>query len=96
MTALKFAVPFTPPHRLGTATGIVNVGGHVASLVCILLIGLVSTALPHAGLAGDDALRWAFAVQYPLWTVGAWQILRSRGRARRTYGRHTARLGYGA
>ncbi|MGK5683435.1 MFS transporter [Actinoplanes sp. URMC 104] len=96
MIGFDHARSFNPGHRLSTATGIVNVGGHVASLVCILLIGLVSTALPHAGLSGDDALRWAFAVQYPLWIVGAWQILRYRGRARRTYGRYTARLRYGA
>jgi hypothetical protein len=29
-------------------------------------------------------------MQFPLWAVGAGQILRYRGRARRTYGRYTA------
>ena len=36
-----FARTFVPPERLGTATGLVNVGGFVASLVAIFLVGAV-------------------------------------------------------
>ena len=90
MIGFDHARSFNPGHRLSTATGIVNVGGHVASLTCIMLIGLVLAVLPHAGVADADALRWAFVVQFPLWLLGAWQILRYRGRARQTYGRYTA------
>jgi MFS family permease len=91
MIGFDHARSFNPGHRLSTATGIVNVGGHVASLTCIMLIGLMLAVLPHTGAGNDPgALRWAFAVQFPLWAVGAGQILRYRGRARRTYGRYTA------
>jgi len=91
MIGFDHARSFNPGHRLSTATGIVNVGGHVASLTCIMLIGLVLAVLPHAGGISDAvALRWAFVVQFPLWLLGAWQILRYRSRARQTYGRYTA------
>ena len=87
MIGFDHARSFNPGHRLSTATGIVNVGGHVASLICVMAIGLVLSVLP-AGDAG--AMRWAFAVQYPLWIIGAWQILRYRSKARLAYGRYTA------
>ena len=41
MIGFDFARTFNPPNRLGTATGIVNVGGFVASLLTILLIGVL-------------------------------------------------------
>ena len=44
MIGFEFARTFNPPNRLGTATGIVNVGGFVASLLTILLIGLILDA----------------------------------------------------
>jgi MFS family permease len=91
MIGFDHARSFNPRDRLSTATGIVNMGGHVASLTCILLIGLGVAVLPHAsGMSQAGALRWAFVVQYPLWLLGAWQIRRYRGRAREAYGRYTA------
>jgi MFS family permease len=88
MIGFDFARSFNPVTRLGSATGIVNVGGFLASLISILLIGLVlgafSAAVPATGQA--EAFRWAFAVQYPLWALGAVQILRYRRKARRAYG----------
>jgi hypothetical protein len=92
MIGFDHARSWNPGDRLSTATGIVNVGGHVASLTCIMLIGLVLAVLPGRGGGGYDpgALRWAFAVQYPLWLLGAVQILRFRGKARIAYGRYTA------
>jgi MFS family permease len=96
MIGFDHARSFNPGHRLSTATGIVNVGGHVASLTCILAIGVVLALLPRSGVSSDTAMRWAFAVQYPLWITGAWQILRYRRRARLAYGRYTTRVRYGA
>ena len=43
MIGFDFARSFNPPNRLGTATGIVNVGGFLASLVTMLLVGVCST-----------------------------------------------------
>jgi MFS family permease len=86
MIGFDHARSFNPVARIGTATGIVNVGGHLASLTGILLIGLVLALAPgDAGGYGAGAFRWAFLVQYPLWLLGAVQILRYRRRARLAY-----------
>lgn len=81
MIGFEHARSFNPAERLGTATGIVNVGGHTASLTCILAIGVVLTLLAGS----PDSFRWAFLVQYPLWALGAVQIVRYRRQARRRY-----------
>lgn len=70
-----FARTFNPIERIGVATGIVNGGGFIASMLVIALIGI------SMDLLGD--FRWAFAMQYPLWILGTVQVLRHRVRARR-------------
>ncbi|MFI5846616.1 nitrate/nitrite transporter [Micromonospora chalcea] len=85
MIGFDYARTFNPVHRIGSATGIVNVGGFAASIVLILAVGLV---LDLATPAGHDApplsaFRWAFAVQFLLWALGAAQVLRYRNAARR-------------
>ncbi|WP_243420699.1 MFS transporter [Micromonospora globispora] len=84
-----YARTSNPVHRIGSATGIVNVGGFVASMVLILAIGVVLDLTTPAGHSAPtlDAFRWAFAVQYLLWGLGAVQVLRYRNAARR---RHAA------
>ena len=84
-----YARTSNPVHRIGSATGIVNVGGFVASMVLILAIGVVLDLATPAGHSAPtlDAFRWAFAVQYLLWGLGAVQVLRYRNAARR---RHAA------
>jgi MFS family permease len=72
------------PHRLGSATGIVNVGGFVASLSTIGLIGLV-LSLREPGGAGNytlDDFRVAFSVQYVMWAIGVAGLLTARRRLR--------------
>ncbi|MEU1604535.1 MFS transporter [Micromonospora matsumotoense] len=82
-----YARTFNPVHRIGSATGIVNVGGFVASIVLVLAIGVVLDLTTPAGAGAPplDAFRWAFAVQYLLWAVGAVQVLRYRNAARRRH-----------
>ncbi|MDO3685681.1 nitrate/nitrite transporter [Micromonospora sp. C28ISP2-4] len=85
MIGFDYARSFNPVHRIGSATGIVNVGGFAASIVLILAVGVV---LDLATPAGHDApplsaFRWAFAVQFLLWALGAAQVLRYRNAARR-------------
>jgi MFS family permease len=75
MIGFDYARTFNPAPRLGSASGIVNVGGFVASLVVILLIGLVVTTL--------GSFTWAFTVQYPIWALGVLQVLRYRRDSRR-------------
>lgn len=75
---------FNPVARLGSATGIVNVGGFVASLITILVVGVV---LDLTGGYSLEGFRWAFATQYLLWGLGVYQLIRYRRRARATLAR---------
>ncbi|MEU9510956.1 MFS transporter [Micromonospora sp. NPDC048170] len=82
LIGFDYARSFNPVNRIGSATGVVNVGGFVASIVLVLAVGVV---LDLATPAAPDltAFRWAFAVQYVLWALGAVQVLRYRNAARR-------------
>jgi MFS family permease len=85
MVGFDFARSHNPTARLGSASGIVNVGGFAASIVLILGIGIVLDVLTPAGAGAPplSAYRWAFTLQYPLWTVGVLQVLRYRARVNR-------------
>ncbi|OKI69685.1 MFS transporter [Micromonospora sp. CB01531] len=85
MIGFDYARTFNPVHRIGSATGIVNVGGFVASILLILAVGVVLDLATPAGRDTPplDAFRWAFAVQYVLWGLGAVQVLRYRNATRR-------------
>lgn len=75
---------FNPPNRLGAATGIINQGGFVASLLLVVAIGLVlDWRTPGTSTAySAESFRWAMSVQYVLWAVGIVQIWRYRRRTR--------------
>ena len=76
MIGFDFARPANPPERLGTASGIVNMGGFTASMIALLAIGLLLDA------TGDD-FSVALCCVFVLQTVGLSQILRLRGAAAR-------------
>jgi MFS family permease len=84
MIGFDYARTFNPPSRLGTATGVVNVGGFVASLVTIELIGLILDARTggHNDYGIDD-FKVAMSVQYLIFAIGIVAILRNRRLARR-------------
>ena len=84
MVGFDLARTFNPPTRLGSATGIVNVGGFVASLSTVALIGIVLDLVAPGGPATYtvDSFRVAMSVQYIVWVIGIVQILRFRRRAR--------------
>ncbi|GMA18126.1 MFS transporter [Arsenicicoccus piscis] len=79
-----FARTMNPAARFGTSNGIVNVGGFVASLVVMGLVGFTLDLLtPQGGPGfGLTEFRWAFATMYLAWALGAFQILRLRGQVR--------------
>jgi MFS family permease len=84
MIAFDHARTHNPQHRLSTATGITNVGGFLAALVAVFLIGL-ALDLQGAGTPGTyslNAFRAAFLVQVPLWALGATFIVIERRRTR--------------
>jgi len=88
MIGFDFARTFNPAGRLGSATGIVNVGGFVASLLTILAIGVVLDAGGGSGAGGTasyslDSFKLAWAVQYVVWVVGVLGVVRARRQVRR-------------
>jgi len=84
MVGFDLARTFNPPTRLGSATGIVNVGGFVASLGTVALIGIVLDQVAPGGPSTYtvDSFRAAMSVQYLVWVIGVVQILRFRRKAR--------------
>ena len=85
MIGFDMARTFNPPTRLGSASGIVNTGGFVATLTAVALVGVVLDRVAPAGPStwDTDAFRAAMAVQFPVWFLGLAQIWRYRRRTRR-------------
>jgi MFS family permease len=84
MIGFDYARTENPAERLGSASGVVNVGGFVASLLTILGIGAVLDVLTPGGSTDYslDAFRAAFAVQYVFWAVGLAGVVRHRRQLR--------------
>lgn len=76
MIGFDFARPANPPERQGTASGITNMGGFIASMTTLFAIGVLLDA------TGDN-YRIAFSAVFVLEAVGLSQILRLRNRAAR-------------
>ncbi|MGW5420600.1 MFS transporter [Streptomyces sp. NPDC003943] len=76
MIGFDFARPANPPERQGTASGIVNMGGFVASMTTLLAVGVLLDA------TGDD-YRIAFSSVFVLQTFGITQILRLKSASAR-------------
>ena len=78
--------PHLQPVRAGwrRASGIINQGGFSASLILVVVIGLVlDWRTPGDSTAyTPEAFRWAMSAQYVLWAVGLAQIWRWRLRTR--------------
>ncbi|MFD3545618.1 nitrate/nitrite transporter [Streptomyces sp. NPDC058655] len=71
MIGFDFARPANPAERQGTASGITNMGGFVASMTTLLAVGVLLDA------TGDD-YRIAFSTVFVLQALGVTQILRLR------------------
>ena len=80
MIGFDYARTWNPAERQGSASGVVNVGGFVASLLTILAVGAVLDALtPGSSTAYDlDSFRAAFAVQYLFWAIGLVGVVKHR------------------
>ncbi|MFE2552173.1 nitrate/nitrite transporter [Streptomyces sp. NPDC059355] len=74
MIGFDFARPANPPDRQGTASGLTNMGGFLASMTTLLAVGLLLDA------TGDN-YRIAFSSVFVVELLGLTQILRLRPRA---------------
>jgi sugar phosphate permease len=91
LIGFDFARTFNPMRSLGSASGIVNVGGFLASFVIMFLVGVVLDLLDRAAggtgqpseLYGFDRFRIAFLVQFLVVGIGVVFVVRSRRRTRR-------------
>ncbi|MCW2704240.1 MAG: major facilitator superfamily 1 [Blastococcus sp.] len=84
MIGFDYARTENPAERMGSASGVVNVGGFVASLLTILAVGAVLDLLTPGSSTDYDlgAFRAAFAVQYVFWAIGLVGVLRHRRQLR--------------
>jgi hypothetical protein len=80
MVGFDFARTFNPSSTLGTAQGMVNMGGFVASLLVMQAMGLI---LDASGDFSFDSFRLAWTVQYAVWVLAVVGILITRSKARR-------------
>lgn len=91
LIGFDYARTFNPMRSLGSANGVVNVGGFLASFVMIYLIGLVLDLQDNvrvaAGASSDlyawDSFRIALLVQYLIIGGGLVFLLRARALTRR-------------
>ena len=80
MVGFDFARTFNSSATLGTAQGMVNMGGFVASLVLMQAMGMI---LQAAGGLSFDSFRLAWTLQYFVWALAVAGILITRRKARR-------------
>jgi MFS family permease len=91
MIGFDFARMFNPLHRLGSANGVVNVGGFLASFIMMLLVGVIldveNTVHLAQGAAGGlfawDSFRVAFCSQFLVVGAGVALLIGARRRTRR-------------
>lgn len=89
MIGFDFVRTFNPQHVIGTATGIVNVGGFLAALVSVYVIGWLldlqqKAAGPDAELYSLDAFRVALSFQFLVIMIGVTGMVITRNKARRS------------
>lgn len=80
MVGFDFARTFNPSTTLGTAQGMVNMGGFLASLLLMQAMGVI---LEATGGLSFESFRIAWTLQYVVWTVAVIGILITRRKARR-------------
>ena len=95
LIGFDFARTFNPQRSLGSANGVVNVGGFLASFVMMFLIGVLLDLQDGwrqaQGGASDlyalDSFRVAFAVQFVVVGIGVLMLVSTRKRTRRLLSR---------
>jgi MFS family permease len=80
VVGIDIARTSNPNANLGVAQSMVNLGGFLATLTVLALMGAVLTAL---GGFTPEAFRVAWLVQYPVWALAVVGVLVMRRKARR-------------
>jgi MFS family permease len=91
LVGFDLARTFNPSHALGSASGIVNVGGFLGGFISMLLIGVALDMVDAARVAGGaasslysfDSFRVAFVVPFVIVGAGVVGLLHARRRTRR-------------
>lgn len=91
LVGFDLARSFNPSHALGSASGIVNVGGFLGGFVSMLLIGIALDVIDGARVASGavsslyslDSFRIAFLVPFVVVGAGVVGLLHARRRTRR-------------
>ncbi|BAJ29658.1 MULTISPECIES: MFS transporter [Kitasatospora] len=88
LIGLDYARAHNPAERMGTATGIANMGGFIGSMVTLLGVGVLLDALadPGGDTHGAHAYQVAFCFQLLPLLLGTAMILRLRRRLDRPAG----------
>lgn len=80
MVGFDFARTFNTSATLGTAQGMVNMGGFLAALLVMQAMGMI---LDATGGYSFTSFRWAWTAQYAVWALATVGILITRHKARR-------------
>lgn len=88
MIGFDFARTFNTSRVIGTGTGIVNVGGFLAALITVYVVGWLLDIQQKATSGGDelynlDAFRWALSFQFIVMLAGTIGMVITRNKARR-------------
>jgi MFS family permease len=84
VVGFDFARTFNPSRSLGTAQGMVNMGGFLVSLLVMQAMGMIIGAM---GGYSFDSFRVAWTVQYLVWLMAAIGIVMNRRAALREMAR---------
>ncbi|WP_082526687.1 nitrate/nitrite transporter [Kitasatospora sp. MBT63] len=83
LVGLDYARSYNPAQRLGTASGIANMGGFIGAMLTLLGIGVLLDAFSDGAGYTADTYRWAFCWQFLPLAGGTLMILRLRRAVRR-------------
>jgi MFS family permease len=87
LVGLDYARSHNPVERLGTASGIANMGGFIGTMVTLFGVGVLLDSFAGSGGAYTaETYRWAFCWLYVPLAVGTVMILRLRGKLARAQG----------
>ena len=87
MIAFDYSKERFPTNELGATNGVINVGGFLAALTMIFLIGTTLDLLGGENLYSMDNFRVAFAAQLLITVIGIAGLFASRVALRNTLGR---------